>query len=135
MFCFPGEKFFYTARCGDVSIPVQIACVDSVQQCGPRSNLFLVNFMWSTFVYYFVNHVTVVVPSHTAGDKLMHVRNYKAEIGDGDSWACCSFYGTLMLPVSFTLIVQCLLYVIAVSVKKKPLSIKFRAGNCVSFLL
>ena len=45
----------------------------------PAVYLHLVHFMRSTFIYYFVNHAMVVVPSHTAL-KLIYILHYKAEI-------------------------------------------------------
>ena len=82
---FPGQNIFYSMRCDNVAIPLEIIFVDSVKHCGKRSNLSLVHFMCSTFVYYFVNHAMVVVLSHIVSDKFIHVRHNKAEIGCCDS--------------------------------------------------
>ena len=48
---FPGQNIFYSMRCDNVAIPLEIIFVDSVKHCGKRSNLSLVHFMCSTFVY------------------------------------------------------------------------------------
>ena len=82
----PGENIYYTVRHGDLTIAVRIVCVDCVLPCGPRSNLNLVHFMWSTFAYC-SNYAIVVVPSRTSGDKILYVR-HKAEIGREDSRTC-----------------------------------------------
>ena len=55
---------------------------------GPRSNLNLVHFKWSTFAYYCSNYAIAVVPSRTSGNKILYVRHYKAEIGGEDSRTC-----------------------------------------------
>jgi hypothetical protein len=71
----PGENIYFTVRHGDITIAVRIVCVDCVLPCGPRSNLNLVHFMWSTFAYYWSNYAIVVVPSRTSGNKILYVRH------------------------------------------------------------
>ena len=84
----PGDNIYYAVRHGDITIAVRIVCVECASPCGPRSNLNLVHFMWSTFAYYCSNYAIVVVPSRTSGDKILYVRHYKAEIGGEDSRVC-----------------------------------------------
>jgi len=77
----PGENIYYTVRHGDITIAGRIVCVDCVLPCGPRSNLNLVHFMWSTFAHSCSNYAIVVVPSRTSGNKILYFRHYKAETG------------------------------------------------------
>ena len=75
----PVSNIFYTVRYGDITAPVRFFCVDSLQPCGPCSNLDFVHFVWSTFAYYCTSYAMVVLPSQTSGDKLVYIRPYKAE--------------------------------------------------------
>ena len=67
---------------------IRIACVDCLKPYGPITNLDSIHFMWTTCACYFRNHATVVIPSRTAGNKLLYVRHYRAEIGVDESRAC-----------------------------------------------
>ena len=103
------EKRSFTAGGLDVAIPVEIVCV-------------FTHFVFFTLVYYFVNHAMFVVTSHTAGDKLIYVRQYKTEIGAVILELVVGVCGTSILEVSFTLAVLCLHYAPDVSVRNSNFS-------------
>jgi hypothetical protein len=84
----PGDNVFYTVRCGIGVVALRTACVNSLQPCGPRSNLDLTHFLWTTFSYYCTNYAMVILPSQTSGDSILYTLHYKAEIGGEDSRTC-----------------------------------------------
>jgi hypothetical protein len=87
-FTIPGSVISYIVKYGASTLAVKIECVYSNIPCGPRSNLNLVHYLWSEFVYYCSNYGLFVLPSLTSGDKLVYVRYYKAEIGGSESRSC-----------------------------------------------
>jgi len=84
----PGSNIFYIARCGDITRAIRFFYVESLEPCGPRSNIDFVHFLWTTMAYYCTNYALVVLPSMTAGNKLIYMRHYKAEIQGDESRAC-----------------------------------------------
>jgi hypothetical protein len=84
----PGDNIYYAVWYGVETVAVRVVCVDSLQARGPRSNLGLANFMWTTFSYCCANYVMVVLPLHTYGDKILYVHQYKADIWGEDSRTC-----------------------------------------------
>ena len=79
----PGKLVLYILRYGD-DIISRIACIDSVNPCGPRTNMDLTYYVWTTFEYYWDNYAIVGLPSQNLGDKIVYVRHYQAKIG-GDT--------------------------------------------------
>ena len=75
-----GKCICYTVRCGVEHVALKIECVDSLQPCGPRSNLDLTCFAWTTFSYYCANYAMVVLPLQTSGDRILYFRHYRAEL-------------------------------------------------------
>jgi hypothetical protein len=45
LFFKPGENIIYIVRYGEETLPVSLECVDSLEPCGPRSNLDFVHFI------------------------------------------------------------------------------------------
>jgi hypothetical protein len=82
----PGNNVHYTVRCGVETTAVRITCVDSLELCGPESNLDLTHFIWKTFAYYCTNYAIAVLPSQNFNNKIVYVRHYKAEIGWWGGW-------------------------------------------------
>jgi hypothetical protein len=128
----PGDNVYCTVRCGVETVAVRIVCVDFAVPCGPRSNLDLTHFIWSTFAYYCTNYSMLVQPSHTLENKILYTRHYKAEIGGEVSRTCkrfvCNFTDPHMFydfgcqkPNRCTCILCC----------KKPLSLKTAASKIV----
>ena len=84
----PGKVLHYVIRYEGDEILLRIRCIDSVNSYGPRSNMDLTYYIWSTFEYYCNNYAIVVLPSQTSGDKIVYVRQYQAEIGGETSRHC-----------------------------------------------
>jgi len=84
----PGKMLHYVIRYGAEIRALRIVCTGSVISCGPRSNIDLTHYIWSTFEYYCANYAIVLLPSHTSGDKIVYVRRYQAEIGGESSRFC-----------------------------------------------
>jgi len=84
----PGKLVLYILRYGGHEIIFRIAFVDSVTPCGPRSNMDLTYYIWTTFEYYCDNYAILVLPSQTLGDKIVYVRHYQAEIGSETTRRC-----------------------------------------------
>ena len=70
----PSISIYYIVRCGVETATVKIVCVNSLQPCGPRSNLDLTHFTWTTFSYYCTSYATVMLPSQTLGDRILYDR-------------------------------------------------------------
>lgn len=87
-FSVPCDITYYNARLGDVSLSVKMKCVDCVNQCGTRSNLNFVHFLWTIFAFYATNYAMVLLRSRAADDKLFYVRHCRAEIEGDESRAC-----------------------------------------------
>lgn len=87
-FSAPGKNIYYTVRCGLETSALRIVCVESAKVCGPRSNIDLTEFVWSTFDYYCTNYAMTVLPSHTSGSKIVYTRHIKAEKGGEGSRLC-----------------------------------------------
>jgi len=83
-----GKLLHYVIRYGGDEIILRIACVESVNPCGPRSNMDLIYHVWTTFEYYCCNYAIVVLPSQNFGDKIVYVRHYQAEIGGETTRRC-----------------------------------------------
>ena len=86
--------------------------------CGPRSNLDLMNHVWTLSDYFCTNYAIVDLPSRTSDDKLVYVRQYKAEMGGMttrrcNNWVCLlddtlPFYDFgCMLPQKYTCVLCC----------------------------
>jgi len=84
----PGKMLHYVIRYGVELKAVRIVYIDIVKPCGPRSNVHLTQFIWSTFEYYCANYPIVQQPSYTSGNKIVYVRQYQAEIGGEHSRLC-----------------------------------------------
>jgi hypothetical protein len=84
----PGDNVFYTVRYGVELVAFRIACINSLQPYGPRSNLDLTHFLWANFSYYCTNYAVVMLPSQTLGSRILYTLHFKAEIGGEDSRAC-----------------------------------------------
>jgi hypothetical protein len=50
-FSTPCNTICYTARFKEVCLAVKIKCVDSTVQCGPRSSLNFLHFLWTTYAF------------------------------------------------------------------------------------
>ena len=59
------------------------------------------HFIWKTFAYYFTNYAIAVLPSQNFDDKIVYVRNYKAEIGFEDSRTCKRCFWDFENPACF----------------------------------
>jgi hypothetical protein len=70
-FTIPGSVIYYIVKYGDTTMAVKIDRVYCNVPCGPRSNLNLVHYLWSEFVYYCSNYGLFVLPSLTSGEKLI----------------------------------------------------------------
>jgi len=84
----PGKIIHYVIRYGVEVRALKIVCIQSTQPYGPRSNMDLTCYIWSTFDYCCANYAVIVLPSHTSGDKIVYVRSYQAEIGGETSRLC-----------------------------------------------
>jgi len=84
----PGKVLHYVIRYEGDEILLRIRCIDSVNSYGPRSNMDLSYYIWSTFEYYCNNYAIVMLPSQTSEDKIVYVRQYEAEIGGETSQHC-----------------------------------------------
>jgi hypothetical protein len=62
-------------------VSVRIACVESAKPCGPRSNIDLTYYVWSKFDYYRTNYAMIVLPSHTADNKIIYACHFKPDLG------------------------------------------------------
>jgi len=96
----PGKLVLYVIRYGGDEIILRIAHIDSVNPCGPRSNMDLTYYVWTTFEYYCANYAIVVLPSQTSGDKIVYIRHYQAEIG-GETTRRCGRCVFIIIPNSF----------------------------------
>ena len=86
----PGKLVLYTLRYGGNDIILRIAFINSVTPCGPRSNMDLTYYIWTTFEYYCDNYAIIVLPSQTLGDNSVYVRHYRAEISGETTRRCGS---------------------------------------------
>jgi len=59
----PGKLVLYVIRHGGDEIILRIARIDSVNSCGPHSNMDLTYYVWTNFEYYYANYGIVVLPS------------------------------------------------------------------------
>jgi len=84
----PGRQVRYTIRHGGEEIKLAIFIINSDSPCGPRSNLDLMNHVWTLSDYYCTNYAIVVLPSRTSDDKLVYVRHYRAEMGGMTTRRC-----------------------------------------------
>jgi len=129
LFFKPGEKIVYIVRYGEQTLPVRLMGINSLEPCGPRSNLDFVHFMWTTFAHYCTNYAILVLPSRTSCDKILYTRHYMAENGSGGSRGCSTCivdprmfnYIGCSKPDQCTCIVCC----------KQPLSLKTAASEIV----
>ena len=78
----------YVVKYGGDEIVLRIQCIDSVAPCGPRSNIDLTYHILSAFEFYCSNYALLVLTMQTSGDKIVYVRQYRAEIR-GDSTRLC----------------------------------------------
>ena len=78
----------YVIRYGVDVKALKIVCIESAKPCGPRSNIDLTQYIWSTFEYYCANNAMLVLPLHTSSGKIVKVHHYRAEIGGGSSRHC-----------------------------------------------
>ena len=83
----PGKKMHYVTRYGEVR-DLKCVCIQITKPCGPRSNMDLTCYIWSTFEFYCANYAIIVLPSQASGEKLVYVRTYQAEIGGEYSRLC-----------------------------------------------
>jgi len=83
----PGRVVHYYIRHDD-EIILAIVFISSVLFCGPRSNIDLTHYVWTTFDFYCTNYAIVVLPSQTSGDKIVNVRHFLAEIGGETTQRC-----------------------------------------------
>ena len=86
----PGKIICYVIRYSLEIANLKIFCVEGIIPCGPRSNIYFVQYVWSNFYYYCGNYAVCVLPSHTSNSKIVYVRHYKAEIGGEESRLCGS---------------------------------------------
>jgi len=86
----PSKTACYFSRHGGDDFKLQIMIVNSVIACGPRSNIDLTYYLWTTFDYYCSNYAIVVLPSQILGDKIVYVRHFLAAIGGGTTRRCGS---------------------------------------------
>jgi hypothetical protein len=84
----PGYSCYYVVRLGVDSAVFRFVRVNSLEICGPRSNVDFVHFIWDNFGYYCANYAITVLPMQTSADKILYARFYKAEIGGDDSRSC-----------------------------------------------
>ena len=84
----PGTVVHNYIRHGGDEIIVAIVFIGSVLSCGPRSNIDLTYYVWTTFEFYCTNYAIVVLPSQNLGNKIVYVRHFLAEIGDGSTRRC-----------------------------------------------
>jgi len=82
----PGRLVHYINRYGGVEIILNIAFVNSITPCVPRSNMDLTYYIWTTFEYYCTNYAIVVLPSQTLGEKIVYLRHYLPEIVGEIMW-------------------------------------------------
>ena len=74
-----GKLVHYILWYGGDDIILRLAFINSVTPSGPRSNMDLTYYIWTTFVYYCDNYAIVVLPSQTLGDKIVYVRHKLAK--------------------------------------------------------
>ena len=77
----PGRTVTYSIRHGVDEIILNVAYVNSVIPCGPRSNIDLTYNIWTTLDYYCSNYAIVVLPSATSSDTMVYVRHILSEMG------------------------------------------------------
>jgi len=58
----PGKLVLSILWYGRHEIILRIAFVDTVTPCGPRSNMDLTYYIWTTLEYYCDNYTIVVLP-------------------------------------------------------------------------
>ena len=78
----------YIVKYGEEIRSLRIVCIESVKPCGPRSNVDLTHYIWSTFEYYSANYAVLVIPTHVSENKIVYVRQYQAETGGETSRLC-----------------------------------------------
>jgi len=83
-----GKTILDAMRYGIEVTAHRIVCIESVNLCGPRSNVDLTQYMWSTFEYYCANYAVIVLPTRASDSKIAYLRHYRAEIGGEASRLC-----------------------------------------------
>lgn len=84
----PGKNIYYAVKYGVETTALRLVCIESAKPCGPRYNADLTDYVRPTFDYYCTNYATIVLPSHTSGNKIVCARQYKPEIGGENSRFC-----------------------------------------------
>jgi hypothetical protein len=102
----PGYSCYYVVKYGVESAVFRFVRVNSLEICGPRSNVDFVHFIWDNFAYYCANYAITVLQMQTCADKILCARFYKAEIGGDDSGSCtrCEYDFFLQILVCITLL-------------------------------
>jgi len=87
----PGRVVIYYIGYGREEIILTVVFIRNVLPCGPRSNIDLTYYAWTTFDFYCTNYAIVVLPSQTLGNKIVYVRHFLDEKG-GETNRCCGRY-------------------------------------------
>jgi hypothetical protein len=80
-------------------MPVKIDCVYCNVPCCPRSNLNLVHYLWSKFVYYCNNYGLIVLPSLTSGVNSYMCATIELKSGVANLGFVESAYGFRKIPI------------------------------------
>jgi hypothetical protein len=73
-FSTPGHICYYVVRLGVESAVFRFVRVNSLEICGPRSNVDFVHFIWDNFSYYCANYTITVLPMQTSANKILYAR-------------------------------------------------------------